>query len=282
MNYQTVISSIELSSHLDDKDWAIVDCRFYFDDPEQGYKEFLEGHIPSSVYTNLDQDLSAPIIPGKTGRHPLPEVSKMVETISSWGIDRDTQVVIYDNETGAYAARLWWILRWLGHIHVAVLDGGLSAWVAEKRLLEINEITPEYKNFIPYIQSQYIVDAQFVDNIRDDSSYALLDARSLERYLGKNETIDPVAGHIPGAISAPYEENLTDEGFFKSKTELQERFRILLDDHDLNNTVVYCGSGVTAAHNIISMLRAGYDIMPKLYPGSWSDWITDPSRPIAK
>jgi len=281
MEYQTVISSTELNSNLDKKGWVIVDCRFYFDDPDLGYKEYLEGHIPGAIYTNLDQDLSSPIIPGKTGRHPLPEVSLMVESISFWGIDRNTQVVIYDNVEGAYAARLWWILRWLGHSSVAVLDGGWGAWVNGSHLVEIVEKNPNYKEFIPDIPAHYIVDAQFVDKIREDPDYKLLDARSLERYLGINETIDPIAGHIPGAISAPFRDNLTEEGFFKSKSDLQERFRRLLDDHDPNSTVIYCGSGVTAAHNIISMLHAGYGI-PKLYSGSWSEWITDPSRPIAK
>ena len=281
MKYLTVISSTELTSHLDDPDWVIVDCRFYLDDPEQGYREFLEGHIPGAVFANLNQDLSAPIIPGKTGRHPLPDVPKMVETISSWGIDRNTQVIIYDNEGGAYGARLWWILRWLGHMTAAVLDGGWNTWLVNNGQIEIKEETPKYKNFIPDIQPQYLVDAQYVNNIREDPDYKLLDSRSSERYFGQNESTDPVAGHIPGAISAPFMENLTEEGFFKSKYELQDRFRVLIGDHDSNSLVFYCGSGVTAAHNIISMVRAGYD-MPKLYPGSWSEWITDPTRPIKK
>ena len=281
MKYLTVISSTELTSHLDDPDWVIVDCRFYLDDPEQGYREFLEGHIPGAVFANLNQDLSAPIIPGKTGRHPLPDVPKMVETISSWGIDRNTQVIIYDNEGGAYGARLWWILRWLGHMTAAVLDGGWNTWLVNNGQIEIKEETPKYKNFIPDIQPQYLVDAQYVNNIREDPDYKLLDSRSSERYFGQNETTDPVAGHIPGAISAPFKENLTEEGFFKSKFELQDRFQVLIGDHDSNSLVFYCGSGVTAAHNIISMVRAGYD-MPKLYPGSWSEWITDPTRPIKK
>ena len=281
MKYLTVISSTELTSHLDDPDWVIVDCRFYLDDPEQGYREFLEGHIPGAVFANLDQDLSAPIIPEKTGRHPLPDVPIMVETISSWGIDRNTQVIIYDNEGGAYGARLWWILRWLGHMTAAVLDGGWNTWLVNNGQIEIKEETPKYKNFIPDIQPQYLVDAQFVNNIREDPDFKLLDSRSSERYLGLNETTDPVAGHIPGAISAPFKENLTEEGSFKSKSELQDRFRVLIGDHDPNSLVFYCGSGVTAAHNIMSMVRAGYD-MPKLYPGSWSEWITDPTRPIKK
>ena len=281
MKYLTVISSTELTSHLDDPDWVIVDCRFYLDDPEQGYREFLEGHIPGAVFANLNQDLSAPIIPGKTGRHPLPDVPKMVETISSWGIDRNTQVIIYDNEGGAYGARLWWILRWLDHMTAAVLDGGWNTWLVNNGQIEIKEETPKYKNFIPDIQPQYLVDAQYVNNIREDPDYKLLDSRSSERYFGQNETTDPVAGHIPGAISAPFKENLTEEGFFKSKFELQDRFQVLIGDHDSNSLVFYCGSGVTAAHNIISMVRAGYD-MPKLYPGSWSEWITDPTRPIKK
>ena len=281
MNYQTVISAADLNKQLDNPNWAIMDCRFYLDDPRRGYQEYLEGHIPGAVFVNIDQDLSGPVISGITGRHPLPPVPEIAEKVSAWGIDQRTQVVVYDNETGAYGARLWWMLRWLGHNSVAVLDGGWSGWQTSDNQFENGEKIPEPRNFDPEVQPHLIVDAQFVNDIREDSDYLLLDARSSERYNGINETTDPIAGHIPGAVSAPYSENLTEKGFFKTKTELQDRFSGLLGAYDPINIVVYCGSGVTAAHNIIAMLHSGYG-MPKLYSGSWSDWITEPSRPIAK
>ena len=279
MAFQTILSAAELNNNLDNPDWAIMDCRFDFDEPELGYQKYLAGHIPGSLYIDLERDLSSEIIPGKTGRHPLPDRKILVSRFGSWGIDSSTKVVVYDNKNGGLASRLWWLLHWLGHENVAVLDGGWPAWDIEKYTVETNESTRDPREFSVTEHPQYIVDANFIEKVRLDPDYMLVDSRAAERYWGINETIDPVAGHIPGAMTAPYAGNLDDEGFFLDTDLLKERFDNILGGIPAENVVFYCGSGVTACHNIIAMIEAGYD-MPKLYPGSWSEWITDPSRPV--
>jgi thiosulfate/3-mercaptopyruvate sulfurtransferase len=279
MAFQTILSAAELKKNLDNPDWAIMDCRFDFQEPELGYEEYLTGHIPGSLYIHLDRDLSGEILPGKTGRHPLPEINVFCNRLSSWGIDSSTQVVVYDNNNGGLAARLWWLVRWLGHNNIAILDGGWPAWDIEDFPVETVESTRKLREFIPKENPQYLVDAEFVEKIRLDPDFLLVDSRAAERYWGINETTDPIAGHIPGAVTAPFEGNLDDQGFFLKAEQLKERFEILLEGIPAENVVFYCGSGVTASHNIVAMIEAGYE-MPKLYPGSWSEWITDPTRPI--
>ena len=277
MAFQTILSAADLKKNLDNPEWAIMDCRFDLQESELGYQEYLAGHVPGSLYIHLDRDLSSEIIPGKTGRHPLPDKNVFSERLSSWGIDNLTQVVVYDNNNGGLAARLWWLLRWLGHNNVAILNGGWPAWDIENNPIETGESTREPRVFILVEQPQYIVDAEFVEKVRLDPDYLLVDARAAERYWGINETTDPIAGHIPGAVTAPYAGNLDDQGFFLKTEMLKERFDILLEGIPAENVIFYCGSGVTASHNIVAMIEAGYE-MPKLYPGSWSEWITDPSR----
>jgi len=279
MAFQNILSAAELNKNLDNPDWAVMDCRFDFDKPESGYQEYLAGHIPGSLYINLNQDLSSEILPGKTGRHPLPDKNVLADRFSSWGIDSSTKVVIYDSNNGGLAARMWWLLRWLGHENVSVLDGGWPAWDIENYPVETEELAREPRVFFPEEHSQYVVDANIIEEIRLDPEYLLVDSRAAERYWGINESIDPVAGHIPGAMTAPYAGNLDDEGYFLKTEQLKERFDNLLGGIPAENVVFYCGSGVTAGHNIVAMIEAGYE-MPKLYPGSWSEWITDPSRPI--
>lgn len=279
MAMQTILSAAELNQNLKNPDWAIFDCRFDFNESELGYQEYLAAHIPGSLYIDLERDLSGEIIPGKTGRHPLPDKKIFTDRLSSWGIDGSTKVVIYDNDNGGLAARLWWLLRWLGHENNALLNGGWSAWAMEKYPVETGEATREPKVFSPAERPQYIVDVDFVEKVRLDPDYLLLDSRAPERYWGINETIDPVAGHISGAVTAPYAGNLDQQGFFLSAELLKERFENLLEGIPAENVVLYCGSGVTACHNIVAMIEAGYE-MPKLYPGSWSEWITDPSRQV--
>ena len=279
MIYRDIITVQELKDNLEDPYWVIVDCRYSIAEPELGHQEYSEGHIPGALYVSLETELTGEIIPGETGRHPLPKVNDIVERLSSWGVSRDTQVVIYDHNSGAYAARLWWMLNWLGHDKAAVVNGGWEAWVKDIGMIETKENNGKPSKFIPSLRVDLAVDAQFVDSIRLDPGYLLLDSRSPERYHGEEETIDPVAGHIPGAVLAPYHENLTKEGLFKSKEEIAERFSNILGEISPVNTVFYCGSGVSAIHNIIAMRMAGYE-MAKLYPGSWSEWITDPSRLI--
>ena len=279
MSYGDIIHVQDLKDHLEDPNWVIIDCRYSIAEPELGYQEYLEGHIPGALYVSLEDELTGRIKPGETGRHPLPEVEEMVEKLSSWGVMRDTQVVVYDHSSGAFAARLWWILYWLGHEKVAVVNGGWEAWL--KNIGQIEEVVNNGKpgEFMPNLRNDLAVDAQFVDKIRLSPGYLLLDSRSPERYHGIEETIDPIAGHIPGAISAPYQDNLTEDGLFKSEKELRVRFSEILGQIPPENTIFYCGSGVSAIHNIIAMRIAGYE-MARLYPGSWSEWITDPARPI--
>jgi thiosulfate/3-mercaptopyruvate sulfurtransferase len=208
-------------------------------------------------------------------------VDDIVEKLSSWGVNQDKQVVVYDHSTGAFAARLWWILNWLGHENVAIVDGGWEAWIKVNGPIEEKENSGEPGEFIPTIRDDMAVEVGFVESIRSDPDFLLLDSRSPERYHGIEENIDPVAGHIPGAVSVPYQDNLTGEGLFKSEAEIKDRFSNVLGETLPENTVFYCGSGVSAIHNIIAMRMAGYE-MAKLYLGSWSEWITDPSRPIEK
>ena len=280
MDYTTIISVNDLSNHLGDPNWGFIDCRFYISEPEKGYQEYLEAHIPGAIYAHLDRNLSGEIIPGKTSRHPLPDVQEFTETLSSWGLDRQTQVIAYDNSGGTIAARLWWMLRWVGHGSAAVLDGGWPAWIESGNAQESQEFSRSRRQFIPRLDPEIFVDSRFVEEIRLDPEFLLLDARAPERFWGLEEPLDSIAGHIPGAVSAPYSENLSDDGYFLPDEMLSERYRNLLGEHSPTKTIMYCGSGVTAIHNIIAMIQVGYD-MPKLYPGSWSEWITDPSRPIA-
>jgi thiosulfate/3-mercaptopyruvate sulfurtransferase len=280
MEYKTIISAADLFENLDHPDIAIMDCRFYIPEPDRGYQEYLAGHIPGALYLNLDQDLSGEIIPGITGRHPLPEVKVFTERLSGWGIDRSTQVIAYDNMGGALAARLWWMLRWLGHDRAAVMDGGWNAWLKAKYSQEITVQSREPKEFIAKVNPDYIADLTFVDEIRLDPDYLLVDARSAERYWGLKETIDVKAGHIPGAVTAPYLENMTEDECFLPLEQLMERYQDLLDGMPAENVILYCGSGVTSVHSMIAMVMAGFD-MPKLYPGSWSEWCADSDRPIA-
>ncbi len=280
MEYKTIISAAELSLELANPDLVVLDCRFYLPEPEQGYQDFLAGHIPGAGYINLDQDLSGDIKPGITGRHPLPAPAVLADRLSAWGVDGSKQVIAYDNKGGALAARLWWMLNWLGHDRVAVLDGGWNAWLSSGYPQEIAVRDKAPKKFIPKENPNYIADLAFVEKIRLDPDYLLVDARSAERYWGLNETIDAKAGHIPGAVTAPYADNMTEDEYFLPVDQLRERYQDLLEGLPGENVVLYCGSGVTSNHSVIAMVMAGF-AMPKLYPGSWSEWSADPQRPIA-
>ena len=278
--FRTIISPDSLKQHLGDPDWVVIDCRFSLDDPGQGWREYQESHIPGALYAHLDRDLSGEIVPGETGRHPLPEPQEFVDMLSSWGIDHRVQVVAYDARGGAIAARLWWMLRWMGHDQAAVLEGGWPAW--QRAGYEVNEEVSSRKErqFKAELRPELFVEVDFVNRIRENDAYLLVDARDGERYRGEEEPIDPVAGHIPGAVSAPYVENLTQEERFRSSGELRSKYERILAGRSPEQVVFYCGSGVTSAHHLIAMVHAGYEL-PRLYPGSWSEWITDPDRPVA-
>jgi thiosulfate/3-mercaptopyruvate sulfurtransferase len=282
MLYDTIISAAELAVHLDNPDWVIVDSRFKLAEPDRGRIDYQSYHIPGAVYAHLDDDLSGPIIKGVTGRHPLPSIEKTAEVFARLGIDAGVQVVAYDDVAGALAAgRVWWLLRWLGHEEVALLDGGWQEWVRLGYTLRSGDEYRSTCGFFPKPREGLVVTAAEVDAMRQDPDYRVLDARSADRFRGENETIDPVAGHIPGAISAAYAGNLNPDGTFRAPERLAARYKKLLGGVPTDRVAVYCGSGVTATHDILAMIMAGLG-EAKLYAGSYSEWITDPSRPVEK
>lgn len=275
MPYTTLISVDELARRRDDS-WVIVDCRFALADVEAGRNAYREAHIPKAVYAHLDDDLSGTIIKGVTGRHPLPEIEHVTRRLGALGISNTTQVIAYDAKDGGLAAaRLWWILRWLGHDAVAVLDGGFTAWQAAGLPTESGEHNNLPATFVPHVQLNAYVNADEVERMTHDPHVAIVDVRAYVRYAGNEEPIDPVAGHIPNAVSYPYAEIVQASGEIKSTDELRERFAPIAD----KQIVTYCGSGVTASAAILALEHAGIH-GAQLYAGSWSDWITDPKRDI--
>lgn len=280
MPWKTLVNADALAENLNRDDYVIIDCRFNLGDVEWGEKEYSQAHIPGALYVHLDRDLSSTIIPGKTGRHPLPKVESFVERLSAWGIDERVQVFVYDDRGGAIAARLWWMLHWLGHDHVAVLNGGWTAWQNGGFPVSASPATLSRKAFVPQHRPDLVVDAEYVDSFKENPAYCLVDSRSHERYLGEVEPLDPVAGHIPGAVNLPFAENLDESGLFLSAAQLHVRFAPILAGRPAGRTVFYCGSGVTACHNVLAFVHAGLG-MPRLYAGAWSHWITDPGRRVA-
>ena len=278
--YTTLIDPISLSQKYAAPNWVIIDCRFGLGDKEQGRKDHQHSHIPGAIYVHLDEDLSGEIIPGTTGRHPLPPIKDCEERFSNWGIGADTQVIVYDYSHGGIAARLWWMLNWLGHEKVAVLNGGWTAWQAAGLPVDNSISKPQAQTFIANSQPDWVVDAETISDL-DPQKTCLVDARAAQRYRGEKEPIDPIAGHIPGAVNYPFADNLDETGQWKSKEALRERFAPLLEGRDSSELIFYCGSGVTACHDLLALKHAGFG-NARLFPGSWSGWITDASRPIAK
>ncbi len=278
--FSTLISTNDLSTHLSDPNWVIIDCRFDLAKPEWGFEGYRESHISGAGYAHLDRDLAGPVRP-QTGRHPLPEVEAMAARLGSWGIVADTQVVVYDTAGGAFAVRLWWLLRFLGHKQVAVLDGGFQKWQREGRPVASGVETRAPVRFIPHPDWNMLADAEEVERIRLHTGYRLVDARAPERFRGEREPIDPVAGHIPGAVNRFHGLNLSPEGVFLPPDTLREQFQALVGSTPPENVIVYCGSGVTSIHHILAMELAG---LPgaRLYVGSWSEWIRDRKRPISR
>jgi thiosulfate/3-mercaptopyruvate sulfurtransferase len=284
MSHQTLVSAEELFSHLGDPNWAIVDCRFTLGEPERGRQDYLEAHIPGAVYAHLDEDLCSPHVPGITGRHPLPPVDALARKFSDWGIGPGVQVVAYDDWPGPSvtgAARLWWALRWLGHTAAAVLDGGWNRWRQLGGPIKPGLERRPHRDFIPRLRPELSASVDEVESMLLDPAYRVIDSRSADRYRGENETIDPVAGRIPGALNAPYMDNVGLDGLFRPAVELRQRFQSLLGDVPAQNAVFYCGSGVTAAHNVLALMHTGLG-EAQLYAGSWSEWITDPRRPVER
>lgn len=279
MNYTTLISTDALAAHFADPNLVIVDCRYNLTDTDAGANAYRTAHVPGAFFLDLDRDLSGPKS-GKNGRHPLPDIAVLAAALGRIGIDADRQVVAYDQNGGMWASRLWWMLQWLGHVRVAVLDGGLDKWIAERRALSSELPVAQATTFVPQ-QPRPTASAQEIQQHLGDGTLTVLDARAPERYRGDIEPIDPVAGHIPGAINRPYAANLTPQGAFKSAEALRYEFEAQLAGRTPASIVHQCGSGVTACHNLLAMAIAG---MPgsRLYPGSWSEWSSDVSRPVAR
>ena len=278
--YSSLISPKTVNEHLEDPNWRFFDCRYVLTEPDKKQAEFAESHLPGATYAHVNHDLAAPQIQGKTGRHPLPKIAELSKTFSAWGISSSTQVVVYDDAGGAYAVRLWWMLRWLGHDAVAVMDGGWPRWVQEGRQVTAALTVSEPKIFNASPRDNWLVTAEDIKADLDNYEVRILDARNSDRFQGINETLDPVAGHIPGAVSAPFVENLDEDGNWKSKSVLRLMYEKLLSGSPAEQAVSYCGSGITACHNILAMYHAGLGDS-RLYCGSWSDWIADHKRPVA-
>ena len=277
--HSTLISVSDLAAHLDAAGWVICDCRHDLADTGAGRRAYAESHVPGARFLHLDEDLSSPKT-GRNGRHPLPDAGQFARRLGELGVGAEKQVVAYDASGGCYAARLWWMLRWLGHDTVAVLDGGWSAWVKDGKPVTTALPAIEPARFAARPRSDLARDAAFVAANLGRPGSRMLDARAPNRYRGENETLDPVAGHIPGAANRFFQLNLDAEGKFKPAPALKQEFSALLGGSAPAAVTHYCGSGVTACHNLLAMEIAGLH-GSTLYPGSWSEWCSDPSRPIA-
>ena len=280
MAFRTLISTAVLASHLDDPAYAIVDCRAKLDDLAWGAREHAASHIPGAVYADLTHDLSG-AKSGSNGRHPLPEPQVLVQTLGRLGIAGGVQVVAYDQENGMFASRLWWLLRWLGHDAVAVLDGGFKKWTAEGRPVESGETARAARSFTGSPRAEMTMDVDAVAAGLGPAALRLVDARAPERYRGDTEPIDKVGGHIPGAANHFFQWNLDEQGLFRTPEELRERITASIGGAPPDQVVCYCGSGVTACHNLLAFEHAGLT-GAKLYAGSWSEWSADPNRPVEK
>jgi thiosulfate/3-mercaptopyruvate sulfurtransferase len=280
MAFTTLVDTTTLAAHLADPGFAIVDCRFALTDDGWGEREYAARHIPGAVLAHLGRDLAGSRT-GQNGRHPLPDPGELAMTLGRLGIGDGMQVVAYDQDSGMYAGRLWWLLRWLGHDSVAVLNGGFARWLAEGRGTSAGHEHRRRLEFHGAPRADMTVTADQVSALIGASGARLVDARAPERYRGDVEPIDNVAGHIPGAVNHPFKSNLTETGVFRSADELRERLGASLGDLPPDRIVCYCGSGVTACHNLLALEHAGLR-GAKLYPGSWSEWSSDPSRPIER
>jgi thiosulfate/3-mercaptopyruvate sulfurtransferase len=268
----------ELKQHLDDPNWAIIDCRFNLEDAAQGRQLYEQAHIPGAVYAHLNDDLAAPPQPDSTGMHPLPDSETFAQKLGGWGIDEQVQLVAYDDWGGALAARLWWMLRWLGHDAVAVLDGGWPAWERAGLPARSGEETRPPRTFTPRPRPELVVNTADVQQHLFDQGFRLFDSRPPEMYRGETAMGDLPAGRIPGALSMPFAHNLDDQGYFLPPDELHVQYRMLLDNLPAENSAFYCVSGVTSAHNVLAAVHAGLG-EPRLYVGSWSEWTADSQRP---
>lgn len=278
MPYTTLISATDAAEHLRDPSWVFCDCRHDLADYSAGYRAYRSGHIPGARFLHLDVDLSGPKT-GLNGRHPLPHPATFCLRLGALGIDNSKQVVAYDDSGGPFAARLWWMMRWLGHQNVAVLDGGWAAWSRAKLPYTVEQ--PQFPSamFAGKPQPQLSIDSNQVLAQLKDAHSKIIDARAPDRFRGENETLDPVAGHIPGATNRFFKSNLGEDGCFKLQAVLRKEFEALVNGTP-QSVIHQCGSGVTACHNLLAMEVAGLS-GSRLYPGSWSEWVSDRRRPVA-
>jgi len=275
--HDCLIDTDSLHALLAAPDLLLFDCRYALTDPDHGTRAYTRSHLPGARFIDLNRQLSAPPVAGRTGRHPLPTRAEWIASVAALGITPSHQVVVYDDSGGSSAARLWWMLKWIGHARVAVLDGGWQRW--RDSALPLTDSTPAalppaadgYSTRVPLLQ---LIEAAAVNG----EQQLLLDARDPARFRGEVEPIDPVAGHIPGALCSPFAANLAADGRFKTAAALREKFAVATESS--KPVVCYCGSGITACHNVLAMMAAGLPA-PALYAGSWSEWITDPARPVA-
>jgi thiosulfate/3-mercaptopyruvate sulfurtransferase len=288
VDFTTLIDVASLRALMAAPGIAVLDCRFDLAAPDAGRGAYLRGHIPGARYVDLNRDLAAPVA-AASGRHPLPDPQALAELFRGLGLAPDTQVVVYDESNGSFAARAWWLLRWLGYPKVAVLDGGMSAWLRGGGATESGEpprpaagqSAAGTAGTTVQVNRQAALGADELIAALENPRTLLIDARAPERYRGAVEPIDPVAGHIPGAVNHPFSTNLRDDGRFLPREELERRWRDRLGEASPADVIVMCGSGVTACHNLLALERAG---LPgaRLYAGSWSEWIRDPRRPVAR
>lgn len=278
MPYETLVDTETVARYLDAPDWRVFDCRFDLMDPDAGLRAYEAGHVPGAVYVHLDDDLAGEITPA-TGRHPLPDLDQLVEKLRRWGVDRDCQLVVYDDGPGGIAVRFWWLMRHLGLGRVAVMDGGFQAWGDEGRPQSREVPERRRTSFAPATRGDDVVGASEFEKPAPSRRYLLMDARAAERFCGETEPIDPVAGHVPGAVNRPFTDNLDENGRFRGPEALRRDFQQLLGGCAPGEVAHMCGSGVTACHNLLAMEHAGLT-GSKLYVGSWSEWITDATRPV--
>jgi thiosulfate/3-mercaptopyruvate sulfurtransferase len=278
--YTTLIQTAELAASMADAHWVILDCRFELARPEWGERAYASAHIPHALYAHLERDLSGAVT-ASSGRHPLPNPADWARTLGKWGIDHNVQVIAYDQGSGAYAARLWWLMRWAGHMRIAVLDGGYAAWLAAGLAVSAELGSRAATTFTARPSAVGVFAAKEILPALKRGQIVLVDARAADRFAGENESIDRVAGHIPGAINQPFTANLNSEGRFLPAPVLARRWQAALLAHPPSELVSMCGSGVTACHNLLALEIAGLS-GAQLYAGSWSEWIRDPARPIAR
>ena len=283
--YTTLIEPAELAAHTHDPDWVVLDCRFELAKPAWGEAEYARGHVPNALYAHLDRDLSSAVT-ATSGRHPLPPRDGFSATLGRWGVDGKVQIVAYDQGTGVYASRLWWLARWAGHVRVAVVNGGFAAWQQAGLPISDQPTVRRARSFVAsHVPAEFATTAEVAEILAagelSRGQRVLVDARAADRFAGQNETLDPVAGHVPGARNHPFMRNLDARSRFLPAAALRSQWLETLQGQTPSNTIAMCGSGVTACHNLLALEVAGLT-GARLYAGSWSEWIRDAAHPVER